>query len=443
MTIDHYELALTAFGLAALLAAWLPAYTERRAMSLPVVLVALGFVLFALPIGLGDVDPRAHIDLTERLTELVVIVSLMGAGLKIDRPFAWRTWRNTWRMVLVAMPVTIALTALAGAVIGGLGGISALLLGGVLAPTDPVLASDVQVGEPTLDDDAAPYAEDEVRFTLTSEAGLNDAMAFPFVYLAIRLAEHGVDGGDTLWRFVAWDLVGRIAIGLVVGAACGWLLGRVSFTPPGRLTALASTAQGFVSIAATLLAYGVTELCSGYGFLAVFVTAVVLRSSERRHEFHGALHRFSEQVENLLVVGLLLVFGGSLTSGLLDGLTWTGAVVAVLLVFVVRPLSGMLALAGAGLSPAERWAAAFFGIRGFGSVYYLAYATGTTQFAETDRLWAIVGLTMVLSIATHGITATPIMNLVDRTVRRQARLDRARARLRRSGAGGDERPMVL
>ena len=310
MHLDHYELGLTAFGLAALLAAWLPAYTAKRAMSLPVVLVALGALLFAAPVRLGDLDPRDHLDLTERLTELVVIVSLMGAGLKIDRPFSRRTWRNTWRMLVIAMPITIALTALAGSLVGGLGGASALLLGGVLAPTDPVLASDVQVGEPSLDDDPAPYAEDEVRFTLTSEAGLNDALAFPFVYLAIRIADHGWVRGDTVWRFVAWDLAGRVVIGLVVGAAVGWLLGRVSFTPPGRLTALANSSQGFVSIAATLLAYGVTQLCEGYGFLAVFVAAVVLRGSERQHEFQGELHRFSEQVENLMVVGLLLLFGG-------------------------------------------------------------------------------------------------------------------------------------
>jgi NhaP-type Na+/H+ and K+/H+ antiporter len=109
---------------------------------------------------------------------------------------------------------------------------------------------------------------------------------------------------------------------------------------PGRLRALAETRQGFVAVATTLLAFGATEIVSGYGFLAVFRAAVVLRSSERQHEFHGELHTFTEQIENLLVVGPLLLFGGALVGGVLDDLTWPGAGIGLLLVFVVRPRSG-------------------------------------------------------------------------------------------------------
>jgi NhaP-type Na+/H+ or K+/H+ antiporter len=427
MTFDAYEVALTVGGLAALLAAWIPSYLSRRPLSLPIVLVAAGALFFLLPFGFPDLRPDNHLELTERATELVVIVALMGAGLKIDRPFDWRSWSPTWRMLGIAMPVTIALTAALGAWLGGLVAVSALLLGAVLAPTDPVLASDVQVGEPTIGERSNPHADDDVRFTLTSEGGLNDALAFPFVYAAIAVATKGWSPSAWFATWFAWDLVGRILIALVVGWVVGRLLGIVAFRPPANMNALAATPQGFVAIAATLLAYGATELVQGYGFLAVFVAAVVIRGSERQHEFHAELHDFTEQIENLLVVGLLLLFGGALVSGLLHALTWRGALVSVLVVFVVRPLSGFLALLGSGLSPEERTAISFFGIRGFGSVYYLAYGLTAATFAGAGELWAIVALTMVTSIAVHGISATPAMALVDRAYRRQRR------------AGGDGR----
>ena len=423
MSVDRYEVVLTIGGFAALLAAWIPAYTARRPLSLPIVLVVVGGLFFALPIGLAPPDPRDHLALTEHATELVVIVALMGAGLKIDRPFGWAAWGLTWRMLAVAMPITIALTAALGATVGGIAGASALLLGAVLAPTDPVLASDVQVGEPSLGERANPHAEDDVRFTLTSEGGLNDALAFPFVYAAIAVAEHGSAMSGWAVSWVAWDLVGRILIALAVGWAVGRVLGVVAFRPPGRLSALAETPQGFVAIAVTLLAYGVTELLHGYGFLAVFVAAVVLRGTERTHEFHADLHGFAEQIENLLVVGLLLVLGGAVVSGILGALTWRGALVSGLVVFVVRPLSGFVALRGSMLGPAERATISFFGIRGFGSVYYLAYALAAASFAGTDELWAIVVATMLVSIAVHGVGATPAMAMVDRAGRRRRRTE--------------------
>lgn len=424
MTIDRYELGLLIIGLAALLAAWVPVYLSRRPLSLPIVLVAVGALAFLLPLGLTPDDPRESPELVERVTELGVIVALMGAGLKLDRPFSLRGWTTTWRMLAVAMPLTIALTALLGAAVGGLAGASALLLGAVIAPTDPVLASDVQVGEPTTDPESTPAAEDEVRFTLTAEGGLNDALAFPFVYAAIAVAQHGWAPSGWLPEWILWDLVGRIAIGLVVGWAIGRLLGVIAFRPPGPLSALASTPQGFLAVAATLIAYGAAELLQGYGFLAVFVAAVALRSSERHDEFHLELHGFTEQTENLLVVGLLLAFGGALVTGVLDALTWTGALVALLVVFLVRPLTGWLALLGSPITSEERWAIAFFGVRGIGSVYYLAYGLTAAEFADADVLWAIVAATLVVSIAAHGVTASPAMSLVDRATRRRRQVVR-------------------
>lgn len=431
MQIDRYELALGLVGFAALVAAWVPAYTARRPLSLPIVLVAIGTLASLVPLGLPDADPRLHLEFVERFTELGVIVSLMGSGLKIDRPFGWRSWATTWRLLGVAMPLTIGLAAVLAFVLCDVGVASALLLGAVLAPTDPVLASDVQVGEPTLEADASPEEEGDVRFALTSEGGLNDALAFPFVYAAIHATSAGSPGGWAL-EWLAWDVVGRVAIGLVAGWLVGRALAVVAFRPPGRLSALAETPQGFVAVAITLLAYGLTELVHGYGFLAVFVAAVVLRGSERHHEFHAALHSFGEQTENLLVVGLLLLFGAALTSDVMSGFGWREVVFALVLVFAIRPLAGSIALAGTPLAPVERRAISFFGIRGFGSVYYLAYALSAEDFDHADTLWVALLAVLVVSIATHGVMATPMMNKVDLAARRRIR--RRDRRVRRDAA---------
>lgn len=430
MDLATYDVGIAVVGLAALLAAWVPAYTARRPLSLPIVLVAVGAVASMLPIGLPGTDPRHHVQFVERFTELGVVVSLMGSGLKIDRPFSWRAWATTWRLLGIAMPATIVLGTVAALLVLDVGLAAALLLGALLAPTDPVLASDVQVGEPTLVESVPIEAEGDVRFALTSEGGLNDALAFPFVYLALRAGSDGAAGAFG-FDWLAGDLLGRTAIGLACGWVIGKILGVIAFRPPGRLSALAETPQGFVAVAITLLAYGATQLLHGYGFLAVFVAAVVLRGSERHHDFHAALHNFAEQTENLLVVGLLLLFGSALTSGIHSTFGLREIGFAVLLVFVIRPIAGVTSLIGSPLSTAERRSIAFFGIRGFGSIYYLAFALSAHSFEETDTLWAAVLVVLTLSIATHGVTATPAMAVVDRAA--HLRLARRTRRVRAAG----------
>jgi NhaP-type Na+/H+ or K+/H+ antiporter len=411
--MDPYENVLLAAGAVALLAAWLPGRLRDRPMSMPIVLVAIGIVAFALPIG-GELDHVRHGEWFERTTELGVLVSLFGAGLKLDRPFGLRRWASTWRLLSIGMPLTIALVTLAGLAIGlSLG--AALLVGAALSPTDPVLASDVQVGEPTVDEDADPRTvEDEVRFALTSEAGLNDGLAFPFVYAAIAVAAAGNRPGfDDLWRWVAVDLVIRIAVGVAVGVVVGRLLSVVMFGR-SRTDGLAATANGFVALAATLVAYGSAELLHGYGFLAVFVAAMTIRSVERTHEYVQVLHSFAEEFEQLLVVGLLVLLGGGVVTGLLDELDRGGVLLGFALVLVLRPLACRVALTGGRTEPLERRVISFFGIRGIGSIYYLAYATTAYDFPEADRMWAIVTFTVLLSVAVHGVIATPAMHRVDR-----------------------------
>jgi NhaP-type Na+/H+ or K+/H+ antiporter len=178
MTIDGDGLYLVA-GLALLLGAVLPRLLRRYAVSAPIGFVGAG-VLLGLAVDKSHLSPIVEPALTEHLAELTILVALMGVGLAIDRPIGWRRWKVTWRLLLVAMPACIAAVAGAGWLLG-LAPATALLLGAVLAPTDPVLASDVQVQGPSTGADAEPEEDDEVRFALTSEAGLNDGLAFPFV----------------------------------------------------------------------------------------------------------------------------------------------------------------------------------------------------------------------------------------------------------------------
>lgn len=411
-------------GCTALFAAWVPAYTARRPLSLPLLLVVLGVVLFLVPLGLPRFVVSDHLLLIERVTEVGVLVSLMGAGLKIDRIVSWRTWSSTWRLLAIGMPLSILASAFLGWWGLGLGAAGALLLGSVLAPTDPVLAADVQVGEPEVGDRADLESEDEVRFTLTSEAGLNDALAFPFVYGAIRLVDHG-PSAEQLLSWIAVDVVYRLGVGLLVGLAVGWLIGRISFSAPGPLQSLAESPQGFVAIAVMLMAYGGTQMLGGYGFLAVFVSAVALRSAERRHEFHTHLHEFVEQSENLLMVGLLVLLGGALMGGALAGLTWQAALVAAAIVLLVRPLCSFIALIGQPMLGADRAAIAVFGIKGIGSLYYLAFAAETHEFAQVPLLWATTVFAILVSVVFHGVTATPAMAVADRS---RAAWSRARGR---------------
>src|SRR5687768_8403994 len=209
-----YILVLTGIGLLIALVAWLPLALKKLPLSLPIVCIALGAGLFSLPqIDLRPL-PLSYPEITERFTEFVVIIALMGAGLKIDRMFHLHRWQVTWRLLIITMPLCIGAIALLAAW-AGLPWMVALLLGAALAPTDPVLAADVQVGPPRTGE------EDEVRFGLTSEAGLNDGFAFPFVNLALAMAAAQASGErDWLGAWFAESVLWEVG----AGAAAGWAI---------------------------------------------------------------------------------------------------------------------------------------------------------------------------------------------------------------------------
>ncbi len=421
-TTDRYDTLLIVLGLAIFAAAFLPRVLWKRPLSMPLVLFVLGYVCFSLPLGLRPPDPLAEGKLAEHLAEAVVIVSLMGAGLKIDRPFGWRAWGGTWRLLAITMPLSIALSSWLGWWIAGFVPATAVLFGALIAPTDPVLASEIQVGAPSRgsenaetesERDPADRKEDEFRFTLTSEAGLNDGLAFPFVNAALALAV--ASGGPVSW-LGSW-LLTDVLYKLAAGVGCGWLLGVLFGKVILMIPAATSTAKAMVgpgALAATLVIYGTTELAGAYGFVAVFVGALAIRSNRREHAYHESLHSFAEMIERLLTGGILVAFGGAVAGGLLAPLSMPLVAVALIVVFLVRPLAGILGLAGFRQADwKERRAIAFFGVRGVGSFFYLAYALNRNSFEGAEELWALTGLIVGISIFVHGIAAAPTTRSLD------------------------------
>ncbi|MBP1179796.1 sodium:proton antiporter [Methylobacterium sp. PvR107] len=410
--METYVFVAAGFGVLVLLTAWLPMVLRALPLSLPICCVGIGAALSTIPV-VAEITPHpgSHAKLIEHATEAVVVISLMGAGLKIDRLFGWRTWSVTWRLLGIGMPLTILALTVLGSTLLGLGLASALLLASSLAPTDPVLASDVQVGHPDEDH------EDEPRFALTSEAGLNDGLAFPFVNLAIGLAGGGLAGLS--WsHWLAIDVLWKIAVGAVFGAAVGQALGWLMFHLP-NLSKLSRTGDGFVALGVTCIAYGCVQILDGYGFIGVFAAALALRASSRGHEYHRKMHDYAEELERLLMMVLLIGFGAVLVSGgLLRALTWPAVAFALLALLVARPLCCWVGLLGSGRSTEDRAVVSFFGIRGLGTIYYLAFATGHAVFEETDLLWATAGLTVLISILLHGVTVTPVLRVLDRRMGR-------------------------
>jgi NhaP-type Na+/H+ or K+/H+ antiporter len=403
--IEVPELVLLVLGLAAFGVVGLPHVLSRQPLSYPIIFVAGGVILFSLPLGLPAADPIEYSEATEVLTEIGVITALMGAGLAINRVPGWKSWSSAVKLLAITMPLTIAAIAGLGWWVLGMTPAAAILLGAVLAPTDPVLASDVQVAGPDAGDD------DDVRFALTSEAGLNDGLAFPFINLAILIALEGSTPSAWLDDFLIVELAYKVVVGLLGGILVGRALAWAIFA---RQSPLPGIRDGMIAFAATLIAYAGTEMVGGYGFLAVFVAAVVIRNQERKHSYLEVMHQFSDQIERLLSAVVLILFGGALASGILRFLEWEDIAVAIAVVMLVRPAAGMLGLARSEMSRPERGAVAFFGIRGVGSFYYLAYASNQVEFIQVEQVWAITALVVTISIVVHGVTATPVMAYIDR-----------------------------
>jgi NhaP-type Na+/H+ or K+/H+ antiporter len=381
-----------------------------------------GVVIGPIGIGVAAVHPLEDARLLEWAAEFVVIVSLFTAGLKLRAPFKDGKWKVPVRLAFGSMALTVGLIALVGVFGLGLPLGAAVLLGAILAPTDPVLASDVQLESAT--------DQDRIRFNLTGEAGMNDGAAFPFVMLGVGLLGlHELDDG---WRWFAVDVFWAIGGGLAIGTLAGIVVARaVLYLRRTHKAGLGR--EEFLTLGLIGLSYGAALVAHTYGFLAVFAAGLALRMIERSETELGAsgnhtaptksdrethpktapLHltetmlTFNEQLERILEVVLVLVIGIMLTPLFLDPRhLWFVPVLFI----VIRPLAVVLGLAGSGIPRTKVALLSWFGIRGIGSLYYLMFAigmgveTGIATQLTSVTLWVIAS-----SIVIHGISVTPLM----------------------------------
>jgi NhaP-type Na+/H+ or K+/H+ antiporter len=400
------------------------ASTVLKRVPITSAMLYLGVGLWLGPTGVDAFrfNPLQEAPLLEVLTEVAVLISLFSAGVKMPVPFGFAPWRAPLLLATVSMALTVGMVAAFAVLVLGLPLGAGILLGAIVAPTDPVLATDVQsrhAGD-----------RDRLRFTLTSEAGMNDGTAFPFVMLGLGLLGlHGLGESGLRWVLVdvLWGVGGGIGIGVLAGVALarvGWSL-RVA---PKKHELL----DDFLGLGLIALVYGVSLQLHAWGFLAVFFAAVALRQTEMQLASRsvpsavvdgqvapgpdvpstvsqGSLV-FKEHLERLSELLLVLLLGGSLY---LDSWSWPAVGLALFLFAVARPLSVFVGLLGTRTPRRMLGMTAWFGVRGIGSLYYLMYAIqhGLPE-ALSLQLMQLTLIVVALSILLHGLSVKPMMNTV-------------------------------
>jgi NhaP-type Na+/H+ or K+/H+ antiporter len=401
---------------------------KRSPVTAAMVYLAVGFLVGPSVLNLFHFNPLKESALLEALTEVAVLISLFSAGVKMPVPFSFARWRAPILLATVSMTLTVAMVAAFAWYVLGLPLGAGVLLGAIIAPTDPVLATDVQIRH--------PGDHDRLRFTLTCEAGMNDGSAFPFVMLGLGLLGlHEVGDSGLHWILVdvLWATGAAIAIGGVAGVALarlGWKLRRA----PHKHELM----DDFLGLGLIGVVYGLTAMVHAWGFLAVFFAAVALRQTELKlakttqnpvdeHTIRTTTHTlaqvgpepetlptvsegslvFKEHLERLSEVVLILLVGGTLY---INSWSWAGLGLALFLFLVARPISVLVGLLGTNTPWRIRGMTGWFGVRGIGSLYYLMYAI---QHGLPEKLaLQLIQLTLIvvtLSILLHGISVKPLM----------------------------------
>ncbi|MDB5845091.1 MAG: sodium/proton antiporter, family [Polaromonas sp.] len=426
--IDAFALGSVIIGLLLIAMTMGSSFLSRLPLNAAMLYLGVGVAVGPLGLGLLQLDALENRVMLERLTEIAVLISLFTAGMKLELPLRDRRWRIPVQLATVSMVVTVAAVTALGVYGLGLSLGAAVLLGAILAPTDPVLASDVQVSN--------PGDRDRLRFGLTGEGGLNDGTAFPFVMLGLGLL--GVhELGEAGWRWWTVDVLWAVAGGLGLGYGLGALVGRaIIYLRMRHKEALRS--DEFIAFGLIALTYGVALLCHTYGFLAVFAAGLALRridegsvhapvaqtespdsaselsadeqaasGAEAPANMMNAVQRFNSQLESFVEVGIVLAVGVLLSTVEFDrDVLWFVPVLFV----VVRPLAVYAGLLGTQIRGSQRNLMSWFGIRGIGSLYYLLYAINhDIEPALAERLLSITLAVVVASIIVHGISVTPLM----------------------------------
>jgi NhaP-type Na+/H+ or K+/H+ antiporter len=404
---------------------------SRSPFTSAIVYLGVGIVLGPTVLNLFHFDPSEESGLLELLTEIAILVSLFSAGLKMPVPFRRPHWNAPLRLAWISMIFTVMMVAAFAFFVLGLPVGAAILLGGILAPTDPVLATDVQIRH--------AGDNDRLRFTLTCEAGMNDGSAAPFVFLGLGILGLDETAGQPLrWLLVDvfWAALAAIAIGVVAGALTARLSWSLRVVKPRH-----DILDDLVGLGLIAVVYGVATLVHAWGFLAVFFAAVALRQTElmmagapadeqgmlesdtsksevaRNSDDHEAPMTvsseslvFKEHLERLSELTLVLILGGMIS---LQSMTWDALWMAVFLFFIARPVAVFLGLAGSRTSIRLRAMTAWFGIRGIGSIYYLVFAIEEGLAPDlASQLTNITLFVIMLSIVVHGLSVKPLMAAV-------------------------------
>jgi NhaP-type Na+/H+ or K+/H+ antiporter len=400
---DPYALALAFAGVAVFAAVGALSHQHERAFSASLIYLGLGLAAATIIdlLGVRWIDPFADAAVIQRLAEFALIVALFGTGLKLERALERRPWMLQARLLAIVMPLTIGAVTLFGTVVMGLSLGAAIILGAALAPTDPVLGSDVGVGPPGEED------EHDAHVALTTEGGLNDGLAFPFVFLGAFVATR--DGTAWLGEWFAADVLFGVVVGVVVGIAAGYFIAAGTVWLRDR-DLLAPALDGWMAIGAVLLVYGVAEFAGGYGFLAAFAAGVAFRRYEYGHELNRRVHDGAEVVEKFSELALILLLGSLMTIGGLSEAGVGGWLLVPVLLLVIRPLATAIAFVGSGLPASDRAFIGWFGIRGIGSLYYVAVVLGLGLLSadEARTLFWTMAICVIVSIVVHGVTATPL-----------------------------------
>jgi NhaP-type Na+/H+ or K+/H+ antiporter len=352
-------------------------------------------------LGVARLDPIADHLVFEHVTELALVIAVFGAGLAVEREISRRSKRVIAALLLIVMPLTIASIAAFAVVAMSVPFAAALLLGAILAPTDPVLAGDVGLGPPGGEEQGEP------RLSLHTEAGINDGLASPFILLGLFVATHS--GTSWLADWILTDVLYAIAVALVIGIAAGWVI-AAAITRLRARRLLSRDLDGFFAPATALLVYGAAEALGSYGLLAVFAAGIAFRRHEFEHEINARIHHGAEVAGRLLELAVLLLLGSMLTTAGLGVPGLAGWLLAPLLILVIRPAL-VLAVTGRGfLDFRGRLFLGFFGVRGVAALYYatIVVASGDLSHPDTRTLvWTTIACVAV-SITVHGITATPL-----------------------------------
>lgn len=438
-------------GTVLLLMALSSAYLRNLPLSTSAIYLALGAAIGPLGFGWLRIGLGESGQWFERVTEAAVVLALFVGGLKLRLPLRDPAWIAAYRLAGPVMVASILGVALFCRLLLGLDTATALLVGAVLAPTDPVLANTVKVNR------AADH--DRMRYGLSGEAGLNDGSAFPFVVLALVWAEEGGPGG---WM-AGWALhrvLWAVPVGLLFGFALGRGVGRFAIRLRSRQRDTGAPSD-FLALALVALSYAGAEAIGAWGFLATFAAGVGLRHAELHvtqetphpnqaisppgehgseadpvahppaEELVGASVEAEELKEPAVAAGVLVaeaISFGDTAERLLEVLLvvlvgvclapyWDPRAVplALALFFVIRPLATRVLLAGTPTTRAQRWLMGWFGIRGIGSLYYLSYALSHgVSGAAGDDLAGLTISVVALSILIHGMSAGPVLARYER-----------------------------